>query len=80
MKKTLYSSLFVLTIIVTACSGSDDKSNESKEADKKTEQSKDKDMDQVDSEMEIKDSIVEVVTNEDGEEVQVPRRKYQFQE
>ncbi|MDB3906532.1 DUF547 domain-containing protein [Crocinitomicaceae bacterium] len=71
MKKTLYSSLFVLTIIVTACSGSDDKSNESKEADKKTEQSKDKDMDQVDSEIEIKDSIVEVVTNEDGEEVQV---------
>lgn len=72
MKKTLYTSLFALAIIVTACSGSNDKSGESDKKDKKSEQSiTDSDSDNNAPEPETKDTIVEVVTNENGEEVQV---------
>ncbi len=73
MKKALYSSLVILSLVATACSGSEDKSGDSKESDKKTENSNgsDDNMDSNDSDATSKDTIVEVVTNENGEEVEV---------
>lgn len=73
MKKALYSSLFALALVATACSGSDDKSGESKESDQKPETSQNSNNDEMsnDSDVETKDTVVEVITNEDGEEVQV---------
>ncbi|MCR9172993.1 MAG: DUF547 domain-containing protein [bacterium] len=72
MKKTLYTTLFVLALIVTGCSESNDATGE-KETSKKTEQSSNND---TESNSEVnddqpKETVVEVVTNEDGEEVQV---------
>lgn len=73
MKKAFYSSLVILALIISACSGSESKSDDSGEKDdtKQSSEVNNSDLNQENPEMGTKDSIVEVVTNEDGEEVQV---------
>lgn len=76
MKKTLYSSLFIAALLMTACSGSNDTPDAKDDAVEKTEQTQNEGMDAPSSNsekeaIEGENAVVEVVTNEDGEEVQV---------
>lgn len=74
MKKAIYSSLLMVALLATACSGPDNATGESKESNQNSEQSNDTSDNSSEmnaSNTETKDSIVEVITNEDGEEVAV---------
>jgi hypothetical protein len=71
MKKTLYSSLIIVALFATACSGSDEKTDEKDTTSEQVNDSDTPEMDQPNSDSEIKDSVVEVITNENGEELQV---------
>ncbi|XOV67202.1 MAG: DUF547 domain-containing protein [Fluviicola sp.] len=71
MKKALYTSLIALTAIITGCSDSNDKSGEKQDS-KKSEQTSSTSETKTQTQENVpEETIVEVVTNEDGEEMQV---------
>ncbi len=74
MKKSIYSSFVIIALLITACSGSDNESDENGEKDNPKEQlksSNNSDDAGTKNDPEPEEEIIEVVTNEDGEEVQV---------
>ncbi|GAB5418424.1 MAG: hypothetical protein Crog4KO_33620 [Crocinitomicaceae bacterium] len=78
MKKSIYSSLVILALLITACSGSDDKSDKNGENDNPNEQLKDSNTSGENpskTDSDTQETVIEVVTNEDGEEVQVTTNK-----
>jgi len=74
MKTTLYAAIFILTIIFTSCSGPEDKSGESNDSKSKTSQSNDGNKDELspdNSTVEKKDSVMEVISTDDGTVLEV---------
>jgi len=72
MKKTFYSSLFLLALIVSACSDSDsEESRDNKKDVELTKSNDDSDNSKNNTEAVYEETVVEVITNEDGEEVEV---------
>lgn len=74
MKTIIYATLFILSILITACSGTEDKSGETKDSKEISSQSNDineSDENSENSETVQKDTVVEVISTEDGSVVEV---------